>query len=97
MIIRVRFHGRGGQGAKTASRILGTAAFNEGMNVQDSPVYGAERRGAPVTAFTRIADTDILERGYVFDPDLVMVMDRTLIDSPIARVTDGIRKTVYFL
>src|SRR5579875_2842386 len=67
MIIRVRFHGRGGQGAKTASRIL-------------------------VTAFTRIADTDILERGYVFDPDLVMVMDRTLLDSPVARVTDGIRR-----
>src|SRR5579884_514657 len=82
MIIRVRFHGRGGQGAKTASRILGTASFNEGMNVQDSPV----------TAFTRIADTDILERGYVFDPDLVMVMDRTLLDSPVARVTDGIRR-----
>jgi len=92
MIIRVRFHGRGGQGAKTASRILGTASFNEGMNVQDSPVYGAERRGAPVMAFTRISDNDILERGYVFDPDLVLVMDKTLLDTPAARVTEGIRK-----
>ncbi|MEM0118452.1 MAG: 2-oxoacid:acceptor oxidoreductase family protein [Conexivisphaerales archaeon] len=92
MIIRVRFHGRGGQGAKTASRILGTSCFIEGLNVQDSPVYGAERRGAPVTAFTRISDEQILERGYVFDPDLIVVMDPTLLDSPAARVTDGIRK-----
>ncbi|MEM3185672.1 MAG: 2-oxoacid:acceptor oxidoreductase family protein [Conexivisphaerales archaeon] len=92
MIVRVRFHGRGGQGAKTASRILGTACFVEGMNVQDSPVYGAERRGAPVTAFTRISDSEILERGYVFDPDLLIVMDATLLASPVAKVTDGIRK-----
>ncbi|MDG6934453.1 MAG: 2-oxoacid:acceptor oxidoreductase family protein [Nitrososphaerota archaeon] len=92
MMIRVRFHGRGGQGAKTASRILGTAAFNEGLNVQDSPVYGAERRGAPVAAFTRISDGEVLERGYVFDPDVVMVMDSTLLDNPTARPLDGIRR-----
>ena len=62
-MIRVRFHGRGGHGVKMASRILGTAAFLAGRHVQDSPVYGAERRGAAVTAFTRIDDEPILERG----------------------------------
>jgi 2-oxoacid:acceptor oxidoreductase gamma subunit (pyruvate/2-ketoisovalerate family) len=60
----IRFHGRGGQGAKTASRILGTAAFFEGYQAQDSPIYGAERRGAPVAAFTRIAKEPIHERAH---------------------------------
>ena len=91
MIIRVRFHGRGGQGAKTASRILGTAAFNEGLNVQDSPVYGSERRGAPVAAFTRISDGDILERGFIFDPDVSMVIDESLLGDQVARPLDGLR------
>ena len=90
-MLRVRFHGRGGQGAKTASRILGNSAFIEGLNVQDSPVYGAERRGAPVTAFTRISDDEILERGYIFDPDIVLVMDETLLSDPLANPLDGIR------
>lgn len=91
MLIRVRFHGRGGQGAKTASRILGEAAFSEGLNVQDAPIYGAERRGAPVVAFTRISDEEVLERGFIFDPDLVIVMDETLLGDNIARPFDGIR------
>jgi pyruvate ferredoxin oxidoreductase gamma subunit len=63
----VRFHGRG-QGAKTASRILGTAAFLEGYQAQDSPIYGAERRGAPVAAFTRIAKEPIHERDLIAPP-----------------------------
>ena len=54
-MLRVRFRGRGGQGMKTASRLLGSAAFHAGYVVQDSPLYGAERRGAPMTACTRIA------------------------------------------
>lgn len=91
MIIRVRFHGRGGQGAKTASRILGTAAFNEGLNVQDSPLYGSERRGAPVAAFTRISDGEILERGFIFEPDVVIVIDDTLLTDFVARPLDGLR------
>jgi len=66
----VRFHGRGGHGTKTASRILGTAAFLSGLQAQDSPVYGAERRGAPLTAFTRIDTQPIRERGAVVDPCL---------------------------
>lgn len=92
MILRVRFHGRGGQGAKTASRILGNSAFMEGMYVQDSPLYGAERRGAPVSAFTRISDSPIMERGYISDPDIVVVMDETLLTDVVANPLGGIRR-----
>jgi pyruvate ferredoxin oxidoreductase gamma subunit len=87
----VRFHGRGGQGAKTASRILGTAAFLKGFVAQDSPIYGAERRGAPVAAFTRIDSGPIRERGMIFSPALVVVADDTLLDDPSARVLEGVR------
>jgi pyruvate ferredoxin oxidoreductase gamma subunit len=94
----VRFHGRGGQGAKTASRILGTAAFLEGFVAQDSPIYGAERRGAPVAAFTRIAKELIRERGIIARPDLVVIADASLIHDPTARVLDGIdERTVVFV
>ena len=92
MITRVRFHGRGGQGAKTASRILGNAAFNDGYFIQDFPVYGAERRGAPVTAFTRFSDSEITERGFIFSPDIVAVMDGSLISDPIASPFSGLRR-----
>lgn len=90
-MIRVRFHGRGGQGAKTASRIVGTAAFREGFTAQDSPIYGAERRGAPVAAFTRLARGPVLERGLISRPDLVVVGDETLLNDPAARVLEGVR------
>ena len=90
MIRAVRFHGRGGQGAKTASRILGTAAFIEGFVAQDSPIYGAERRGAPVAAFTRIAKEPIRERGLIACPDLVVIADASLIHDPAAHALDGI-------
>lgn len=94
----VRFHGRGGQGAKTASRILGTAAFLEGFVAQDSPIYGAERRGAPVSAFTRIAREPIHERGLIARPDLVVIGDASLIHDPAARVLDGIdERTAVFV
>jgi pyruvate ferredoxin oxidoreductase gamma subunit len=94
----VRFHGRGGQGAKTASRILGTAAFIEGFVVQDSPIYGAERRGAPVAAFTRIAKEPIRERGLIARPDLVVIADASLIHDPAARVLDGVdERTAVFV
>ncbi|MDG7011102.1 MAG: 2-oxoacid:acceptor oxidoreductase family protein [Nitrososphaerota archaeon] len=91
-MLRVRFHGRGGQGAKTASRILGDAAFNDGFNDQDFPIYGAERRGAPVAAFTRFSDGDITERGFIFSPDIVGVMDDSLIEDPLANPFAGLRK-----
>ena len=92
MIVRTRFHGRGGQGAKTASRILGTAAFSDGYSVQDFPLYGAERRGAPVTAFTRFSDQEITERGFIFGPDVVGLMDESLLDDPLAGPLAGMRK-----
>ncbi len=92
-MIRVRFHGRGGQGAKTASRILGTAAFLDGYQAQDSPLYGAERRGAPVAAYTRIGKDPIRERGVIARPDLVIVADESLIQDSVARVLDGVHQT----
>ncbi len=88
-MLRIRFHGRGGQGMKTASRILGSAAFHAGFIVQDSPVYGAERRGAPMTAFTRVAREPIRERGAVTRPDLVVVADDTLLADPAAQPLAG--------
>ena len=89
-MIRIRFHGRGGHGIKTASRIVGTAAFSEGYHVQDFPLYGAERRGAPITAYTRIADETILERGIIADPDVVIIADDSLIEDPMANPLGGI-------
>ena len=85
-MIRIRFHGRGGHGTKTASRIVGTAAFLSGYQAQDSPVYGAERRGAAVVAFTRIASEPILERGVIEHPDLIVLADETLLQTPDAGV-----------
>ena len=83
-MIRIRFHGRGGQGMKTASRIAGTAASMEGYYVQDFPLYGAERRGAPLTAYTRISDKTILERGVINNPHIVVIADDSLLEDPVA-------------
>lgn len=97
-MLAIRFHGRGGQGAKTASRIVGTAAFLEGFQAQDSPIYGAERRGAPVAAFTRIDTGPIKERGVIVRPDLVVIADASLIQDPAARVLEGVdERTAVFV
>ncbi len=87
---RIRFHGRGGQGVKTAGRILGTAFFNEGFEVQDAPLYGAERRGAPMFAYVRAAHAAIFERGIITAPDLVVVADETLVPVSAAGVLKGV-------
>lgn len=87
---RLRFHGRGGQGMKTAGRILGTAFFLEGFEVQDAPRYGAERRGAPIFAYVRASRSVINERGVIRRPDLVMVADDTLVLIPAADVLSGV-------
>jgi len=87
---RIRFHGRGGQGIKTASRILGSAFFSEGYEVQDAPVYGAERRGAPMFAYVRAARAPIQERGAITHPDLVIVADESLVPVPAANVLQGV-------
>jgi pyruvate ferredoxin oxidoreductase gamma subunit len=86
---RIRFHGRGGQGMKTASQVLGTALFLEGLEVQDAPRYGAERRGAPIFAYVRAAHGPIHERGVITNPDLVVVADETLVPVAAAGVMQG--------
>lgn len=87
---RIRFHGRGGQGMKTASRILGQALFRTGFEVQDAPRYGAERRGAPIFAYVRADRDPINERGIIRRPDLVVVSDDTLVPVPAAGVLAGV-------
>ena len=88
-MLRFRFHGRGGHGVKTASRIVGTAAFLTGYQAQDSPIYGAERRGAPVVSFTRVAKSPILERGAIDFPDFILVGDETLLGDAKELVLTG--------
>ena len=85
----IRFHGRGGQGAVIASRILAQALFFEGRYAQSFPTFGAERRGAPVAAFVRADDTFINVRSRVTRPDYVVVMAARLIEA--VAVSDGIR------
>ena len=90
-LIEMRFHGRGGQGAVTAANLLVQAALKSGnADVQASPFFGAERRGAPVKAFARISDERIYLRSQVYNPDLVIVLDRKLID--LVDVTEGLKK-----
>ncbi|MGR8935224.1 MAG: 2-oxoacid:acceptor oxidoreductase family protein [Gammaproteobacteria bacterium] len=93
----IRFHGRGGQGMKTASRLLGRAFFMAGYEVQDAPVYGAERRGAPITAYVRADREPILQRGIIRHPGLVVVADDSLIPLPAAGVLNGIGATTVLL
>ncbi len=89
-MFRSRFHGRGGQGAKTAGQILSRALFLEGFEVQDAPRYGAERRGAAVAAYVRAARAPIHERGVIAQPDLVVAIDDTLVAMPAAAVLQGV-------
>ncbi len=96
-MFRIRFHGRGGQGMKTASRILGTAFFLEGFEVQDAPRYGAERRGAPIFAYVRASRNPINERGIIANPDLVIVADDSLIPIASAGVLAGLDKETTLL
>jgi pyruvate ferredoxin oxidoreductase gamma subunit len=94
---RIRFHGRGGQGMKTASRILGNAFFLAGYEVQDAPRYGAERRGAPIFAYVRADKRPINERGIIRNPDLVIVADDSLLPVPAAGIMQGLAKHTVLL
>ena len=88
-IFEIRFHGRGGQGAKTAAALLAEAAMEAGKYVQSFPEYGAERQGAPVLAFTRISDKKIYLHSGVTNPNVVVVVDQTLIKSiPVTKGLD---------
>ncbi|PKL91414.1 MAG: pyruvate synthase [Candidatus Goldiibacteriota bacterium HGW-Goldbacteria-1] len=80
-MVEIRWHGRGGQGAKTAALLLGEAAVNAGKYVQAFPEYGPERMGAPVAAYDRIADEEITIHSPVIAPNVVAVLDETLMDS----------------
>lgn len=89
-MIEIRWHGRGGQGAKTASLLLADAAFNTGKYIQGFPEYGPERMGAPITAYNRISDTPIRIHSNIYEPDYVVVVDDTLLES--VDVTSGLKK-----
>lgn len=85
----IRFHSRGGQGGVTASKLLAQAAFLEGKYSTAFPLYGAERRGAPITSFTRISEEDIKISSQIYQPDIVVVLDDSILD--LVNVTDGIK------
>ena len=89
-LIEIRWHGRGGQGAKTACLLLADAAFNTGKYIQGFPEYGPERMGAPITAYNRISDKTITVHSNIYEPDYVVVVDDTLLDT--VDVTAGLKE-----
>lgn len=88
--IEIRWHGRGGQGAKTAALLLADVAFKTGAYVQGFPEYGPERMGAPITAYNRISSKEIRVHSNIYTPDLVVVVDETLLES--VDVTAGLKR-----
>ncbi len=90
-LVEIVFHGRGGQGAVTAANLLVAAALKDGnKGVQAFPFFGAERRGAPVRAFARISGDKIHLRSEIYDPDIVIVLDESIMD--IVDVLKGLKK-----
>ena len=89
-LTEIRWHGRGGQGAKTAALLLADVAFSIGKCVQGFPEYGPERMGAPITAYDRISDHDIRVHSNIYEPDFVAVVDDTLLHD--VDVTKGLKK-----
>ena len=90
-LVEIRWHGRGGQGTKTASLLLADAAFNTGKYVQGFPEYGPERMGAPITAYNRISYNPIVIHSNIYEPDYVVVVDDTLLES--VDVTAGLKES----
>jgi len=88
-LIEIRWHGRGGQGAKTACLLLADAAFNTGKYIQGFPEYGPERMGAPITAYNRIGNNPITIHSNIYEPNYVVVVDDTLLDC--VDVTAGLK------
>ena len=86
----IRWHGRGGQGAKTAALLLADVAFKTGKYVQGFPEYGPERMGAPITAYNRISDEVIRVHSNIYDPEFVVVVDESLLET--VDVTAGLKK-----
>ena len=89
-LIEIRWHGRGGQGTKTASLLLADAAFNTGKYIQGFPEYGPERMGAPITAYNRISSSPITIHSNIYEPDFVVVVDDSLLET--INVTEGLKK-----
>ena len=89
-LIEIRWHGRGGQGAKTAALLLADVAFKNGLYDQGFPEYGPERMGAPITAYNRLSKTQIRVHSNIYEPDYVVVVDETLIES--VDVTAGVKE-----
>lgn len=89
-LVEIRWHGRGGQGAKTASLLLADAAFNTGKYIQGFPEYGPERMGAPITAYNRISNKTIVIHSNIYEPDYVVVVDDTLLET--VDVTAGLKE-----
>ncbi len=90
-MIEMRFHGRGGQGAVTSAELVAQAAIGSGKYATAFPSFGPERRGAPVVAFSRVGEEPIRVRAKVYNPDVVIVLDPSLLD--IAKPTEGIRES----
>lgn len=90
-LVEIRWHGRGGQGAKTASLLLADAAFNTGNYIQGFPEYGPERMGAPITAYNRISPNPITIHSNIYEPDYVVVVDDSLLET--IDVTAGLKET----
>ena len=89
-LIEIRWHGRGGQGAKTASLLLADAAFNTGKYIQGFPEYGPERMGAPITAYNRISNSPIVIHSNIYEPDYVVVVDDSLLET--VNVSAGLKE-----
>ena len=89
-LIEIRWHGRGGQGAKKACLLLADAAFNTGKYIQGFPEYGPERMGAPITAYNRISNFPITIHSAIYEPNYVVVVDDTLLDT--VDVTAGLKE-----
>jgi len=96
-MVEIRWHARGGQGAKTAAMFVAQAVLAKGKFGQGFPEYGPERRGAPMRGFTRIADAPIRRHCGIENPGIVIVLDPTLLDSPAAGVTAGTDENTVFL
>ncbi|MBN2256065.1 MAG: pyruvate ferredoxin oxidoreductase subunit gamma [Deltaproteobacteria bacterium] len=89
-MIEIRWHGRGGQGAVTSVEMLALAAIEEGKYAQGFPSFGPERRGAPVAAFNRVDDKQIKVRSGIYEPDVVVVLDPSLV--ALVNVTEGLKE-----
>ncbi len=93
MVIKIRLHGRGGQGVVTAAELLALAAFSEGWQAQAFPVFGVERTGAPIQSFVRLSKNKILSRAQIYQPDIIIIQDPTLLS--LKNTLDGVsEKTI---